>query len=58
VSAANEDGEIVVMTPGLFTGYWNNPDATRSSLDDQRWFKTGSLSLIIIIIIVCVCMYI
>ena len=41
MTAANQDGEITVKTPGLFTGYWNNPDATGNSVDSQGWLKTG-----------------
>jgi len=38
---AGEDGEVVVRTPGQFTGYWDNPGATRRSLDHRDWFRTG-----------------
>jgi len=43
-TAANQGGEILVKTPGQFTGYWNNPDATRSSFDSQGWFQTGTVT--------------
>ena len=41
MTATNQDGEIFVKTPGQFTGYWNNSDATDDSVDGQGWFKTG-----------------
>ena len=41
MTAANQDGEILIKTPARFISYWNNPDATRSSYDSQGWFKTG-----------------
>lgn len=37
-----EIGEIVVDSPCLFTGYWDNEAATRTSLRDGRYF-TGDL---------------
>lgn len=36
------DGEIWVRGPGLFSGYWNNPDATADVFEDG-WFKTGDI---------------
>ena len=29
--------------PFVFTGYWNNPELTRSAFDDQGFYKTGDL---------------
>jgi acyl-CoA synthetase (AMP-forming)/AMP-acid ligase II len=34
-------GEICMRTAALFTGYWDNPEATRAALDDERWYRTG-----------------
>jgi len=41
-----ETGEIISAGPQVFTGYWNNPDATRAAfieLDGKRFFRTGDL---------------
>jgi acyl-CoA synthetase (AMP-forming)/AMP-acid ligase II len=42
-----EVGEICIRTPALFLGYWNNPEATRAALDDDRWYRTGDFGHII-----------
>jgi acyl-CoA synthetase (AMP-forming)/AMP-acid ligase II len=36
-----EIGEICVRLPALFLGYWNNDEATRAVLDEERWYRTG-----------------
>lgn len=41
-----ESGEIVSAGPQVFTGYWNQPDATRAAFierDGKRFFRTGDL---------------
>jgi malonyl-CoA/methylmalonyl-CoA synthetase len=38
-----EIGEIEVRGPHVFPGYWNRPDATGESFDDEGWFATGDL---------------
>ncbi|GAA3985633.1 AMP-dependent synthetase/ligase [Actinomadura viridis] len=37
-----EDGEVLVRGINVFTGYWNNQDATKEALEDG-WFRTGDL---------------
>lgn len=36
------DGEILVQGPGVFQGYWGDPQATRDAFDGG-WFRTGDL---------------
>ncbi|PBC72039.1 long-chain acyl-CoA synthetase [Streptomyces sp. TLI_235] len=37
-----EDGEVLLKGPQIFTGYWNNPQATADALQDG-WFATGDI---------------
>ncbi|MFO1038645.1 MAG: AMP-binding protein [Geminicoccaceae bacterium] len=34
-------GEIVTRHPGMFKGYFRNEDATRETLDEGGWMRTG-----------------
>jgi long-chain acyl-CoA synthetase len=38
-----EDGEILVRSPDLFEGYWNNPDASLAVLGTTGWMHTGDI---------------
>jgi long-chain acyl-CoA synthetase len=38
----DDDGEILLRGPNVFTGYWNNPGATADVFRDG-WFATGDL---------------
>lgn len=40
-----EKGEIVVQGPNVMAGYWQNPEATASSLVDG-WFHTGDVAVV------------
>jgi long-chain acyl-CoA synthetase len=33
--------ELLIRSPGLFQGYYKNPQATAEALDAQGWFHTG-----------------
>lgn len=39
----DEDGEVLLRSPGVFTGYWRNDDATREAFTDDGWYRTGDL---------------
>jgi long-chain acyl-CoA synthetase len=36
------DGEVLVRGPSVFKGYWNMPEETAASFEDN-WFKTGDI---------------
>ncbi|WPF65553.1 MULTISPECIES: long-chain fatty acid--CoA ligase [unclassified Corynebacterium] len=39
----SEDGEILFRGSTLFSGYWNNEEATRQAFDEEGWYNTGDL---------------
>jgi long-chain acyl-CoA synthetase len=41
VLGPNEIGEIATRSMANMKGYWNKPDATRSTVDDEGWLRTG-----------------
>jgi malonyl-CoA/methylmalonyl-CoA synthetase len=41
--APGEIGEIEVRGPHVFAGYWNRPEATAESFNEEGWFRTGDL---------------
>jgi long-chain acyl-CoA synthetase len=38
------DGELLVRGPSVFSGYWNKPQATVQCLDSDGWFRTGDIA--------------
>ncbi|KIZ15997.1 type I polyketide synthase [Streptomyces natalensis] len=44
--AADERGELQYRGPGLFRGYFREPELTRSALTDDGWLRTGDLATV------------
>ncbi len=36
-----EDGEIQVKTPGMMMGYFKNEEATKETITEDGWLRTG-----------------
>ena len=45
VTSEDEPGEIQVRGPGVFSVYWNRPEASAESFDDG-WFRTGDMAVL------------
>jgi long-chain acyl-CoA synthetase len=39
----DDGGEVLVKSPDLFEGYWNNAEATRTIKHDDGWLRTGDI---------------
>lgn len=42
----NEDGELVMFSKGLFSGYYKNDLETRKAFTAEGWLKTGDIGVI------------
>jgi len=41
-----DEGEILYRSPGCFMGYYKNEDATRETLTEDGWVKTGDAGIL------------
>ena len=41
--ASGKDGELWMRGPNVFRGYLNNPEATKNSITEDGWFKSGDV---------------
>ncbi|KAK9504174.1 hypothetical protein O3M35_010563 [Rhynocoris fuscipes] len=39
----DKEGEVCIKCPYIMRGYYNNPEATAASFDEDGWFRTGDI---------------
>jgi 4-coumarate--CoA ligase len=44
--APGEEGELLVKGPNIMLGYLNNAEATRATITEDGWLRTGDLAII------------
>lgn len=42
-----ESGELCVKGPQVMKGYWQRPEATAETIDEDGWIKTGDMAVIL-----------
>lgn len=40
----SEEGELLVRTPSLMLGYWDDPEKTEQAIDSDGWLRTGDIA--------------
>jgi long-chain acyl-CoA synthetase len=41
-----DSGEVLIKSEGVFKGYYKQPDATRDTITDDGWFRTGDAGFV------------
>lgn len=43
--ADGERGELLIRGPNVMKGYWKKPDATKDTMTEDGWLKTGDIAI-------------